>query len=160
MHLILLVGPPASGKSTFAKSISQHIAEADSFPGLYLNGILQPSLLLKAHQSCKNQVETWMKSNIGLIVQSNTNLHRQSYESYIDLAIKYGYQLRFILPFYGLLYYPGIKTNEHKEHIIAIRSQGDKIIPRHAMQRMIDQFYTNESEFVKLSAISDPKQMK
>ncbi len=159
MNLVILIGPPGSGKSTFAKTISDHVVEADSFPGLYQHGILNPSMLHKAHVSCQQQVESLMRKKTHLIVQSNTNLDKTSFEPYLTFSIQYGYSVRILLPFHGLLYYQGIPRNEQTEHIIIVRSQGDKIIPRRAMERMINQFYKNESFFITLSSTSDPNQI-
>jgi predicted kinase len=100
--LTLLRGVPGSGKSTFAKMITNDysICEADQFfydkEGNYN---FDPARLKAAHEWCKFHVETRMKDNQNNpqyypnIVVSNTFTKEWEMSDYFDLAKKYGYKV-------------------------------------------------------------------
>jgi len=100
--LTLLRGVPGSGKSTFAKMITNNysICEADQFfydkEGNYN---FDPTRLKAAHEWCKFHVETRMKDNQNNpqyypnIVVSNTFTQEWEMGDYFDLAKKYGYKV-------------------------------------------------------------------
>ena len=100
--LTLLRGVPGSGKSTFAKMITNNysICEADQFfydkEGNYN---FDPTRLKAAHEWCRFHVETRMKDNQNNpqyypnIVVSNTFPKEWEMSDYFDLAKKYGYKV-------------------------------------------------------------------
>jgi len=100
--LTLLRGVPGSGKSSFAKMITNNysICEADQFfydkEGNYN---FDPTRLKAAHEWCKFHVETRMKDNQNNpqyypnIVVSNTFTQEWEMGDYFDLAKKYGYKV-------------------------------------------------------------------
>jgi predicted kinase len=100
--LTLLRGVPGSGKSTFAKMITNNysICEADQFfydkEGNYN---FDPTRLKAAHEWCRFHVETRMKDNQNNpqyypnIVVSNTFTKEWEMSDYFDLAKKYGYKV-------------------------------------------------------------------
>ena len=100
--LTLLRGVPGSGKSTFAKMITNDysICEADQFfydkEGNYN---FDPTRLSAAHEWCRFHVETRMKDNqvnpqfYPNIVVSNTFTKEWEMSEYFDLAKKYGYKV-------------------------------------------------------------------
>jgi predicted kinase len=104
--LTLVRGLPGSGKSTFAKTITNKfsICEADKFfydgEGNYN---FDGSKLRQAHEWCKNEVETRMKDNqlnaqfYPEIVVSNTFTQEWEMEAYYKLAEQYGYEVFSII---------------------------------------------------------------
>jgi predicted kinase len=99
--LILLRGIPGSGKSTFAKSISNestgHI-ESDMFfvkDGEYK---FDGSRIKDAHNWCQDVVEHWMNSNeFETIIVSNTFTQEWEMKPYMDMAKEWEYQVFSII---------------------------------------------------------------
>lgn len=165
LTLIVLVGPSGSGKSTVAQSLvsSSHICEADTFSGLYTHGKIDPSLLGTAHQSCQYRVKTLMMQRIPLIVQSNTNLDLgdRGLLPYLNLAATYGYQVKLMLPQHGLLHFPYHPSMDMQlDHLIRSREKGDKIIPSHVIQRMVQTYLENKVMYDILAPLSNPNEMR
>lgn len=104
-NLYLLRGLPGSGKSTFAKMLSDSHFEADMY-FLDDNGNynFDPSKLKKAHEWCQDQVHTAMILNhttSGLsnsdIVVSNTFTQEWEMKPYYELAKAWGYKVFSII---------------------------------------------------------------
>ena len=95
--LVILRGLPGSGKSTIANllvSNPDHVFEADKYfyrpDGTYLFNFNQ---LHSAHEWCKYEVESAMKSNIETIVVSNTSTVESEFKYFIELAESYDYDV-------------------------------------------------------------------
>ena len=162
---IMIVGPSGTGKSTVARQFvsDEFICEADTFPNLYVQGVLQSQLLQQAHQVCKNKVEYLMSRRIPTIVQSNTNLDlgEKGIKPYVALALHYGYEIHLLLPSYGLLHYESIHMTRESQlkEIIANRSIGDKIVPPHVVERMIQTYESLHFALLRLAQTTDPSIM-
>lgn len=105
--LIILRGIPGSGKSTWAKRfVRKHhgifdegvcwTESADKYfvrpDGLY---DWTPKLLGRAHKWCRDMVEHRMKyGGTTIIIVDNTNTRKKEYKAYLQLAEKYGYEVR------------------------------------------------------------------
>ena len=96
--LYLVRGIPGSGKSTFAKTISPIIVEADQY---FIDGEgnykFDGSKIKLAHEYCRAQTEAWMQTkgdqvNVDKIAVSNTFTQFWEMEPYFELAKKYGYK--------------------------------------------------------------------
>ena len=154
--LTILVGVSGSGKSTHARTLFGEVCEADDYPGLYHNGMLQQQLLSTAHQSCQQQVEECMKQGIP-VVQSNTNLDVRSIHPYLVLAQRYHYQVSILLPEYDLLYFRNDWTRERQlQHLIQVRSSGDKRVPSNVLHRMVETFDQFRSRIQRVVYMSEP----
>ncbi len=159
MSLIILVGVPGSGKSTLAEKLVHPscICEADTYPGLYVKGVLQPHLLSKAHHMCQSNVLERMKARVPTIVQSNTNLDIKSVTPYINMAKQYGYHVKIQLPHHGLFHYMNdLDREEQFNELCRLRSKGDKCIPVHVMKRLVDMYDASLSTFIPLTSLTHP----
>lgn len=162
MILIILIGVPGSGKSTLAKQYvsDELICEADTFPGLYIDGKLQGHLLPQAHEVCQEKVRKVMDAKSNIIFQSNTNLRIDSILPYLILAMKFGYQVRLQLPINDLLHYEHDWNREQQIQIIStLRSSGEKIIPPQILSKLIQSFDTIKPILLPLQEENDPKIM-
>jgi predicted kinase len=103
--LILLRGLPGSGKSTFAKMLSDCHYEADMyFTDSDGNYNFDPTKLKNAHQWCQEEVYNAMIDNhtsYGLdnsvIVVSNTFTQDWEMEKYYEMAKEFGYKVHSIV---------------------------------------------------------------
>lgn len=101
MKLYIVRGPSGSGKSTIANKIRENsdslsmVFEADNFfhdvRGEYN---FQAKLLGKAHQWNVINVEKVMFSGVPNVIVSNTSMTIDEMGPYIQLAEKYGYELK------------------------------------------------------------------
>jgi len=97
--LYLIIGIPGSGKSTFAKELSEKLVyalgyapkifEADMF--FMKKGSYQwdPKKLFLAHKWCFDKVAEQLKNGYSVIC-SNTSLYKKDRKQYIELAKKLG----------------------------------------------------------------------
>jgi predicted kinase len=101
--LYIVRGIPGSGKSTFAKTLGGIHIEADQyFVDLEGNYNFDGSKIKLAHEYCKSQTESWMKTdgdqvNVNKIVVSNTFTQEWEMEPYFELAKTYGYKVFSII---------------------------------------------------------------
>jgi predicted kinase len=91
--LVLLRGLPGSGKSTVAELITNRNVAADDYPGLYTEEGFQPSLLGRAHDWCREIVETWMHYGEELIAVHNTFTTEKEMAPYYFIAEAFGYRI-------------------------------------------------------------------
>ena len=96
--LVICRGICGAGKSTFAKTLGGIHIEADQyFVDADGNYNFDGSKIKLAHEYCKGQTESWMKTdgtqvNVDRIVVSNTFTQEWEFQPYIELAEKYGYK--------------------------------------------------------------------
>ena len=91
-QLFLIRGIPGSGKTTFAREITDVVFSADDF---FVNPVsgdyeFDASLLYKAHRSCQNKTECRMKTGEDMAV-ANTFTTVKEMKEYYKLAEQYGY---------------------------------------------------------------------
>jgi predicted kinase len=90
--LYIVRGIPGSGKSTFAKTLSDLHIESDMFfikEGEYK---FDGSKIKDAHNWCQDVVEHWMDENKPKIVVSNTFTQEWEMEPYFELSKTHGYK--------------------------------------------------------------------
>lgn len=96
MEKILYVvrGIPGSGKSTFAKTLSDNHYEADMyFLDQESNYVFDGTKIKNAHAWCLDKVKTDMAVARKKIVVSNTFTQEWEMEPYFELAKQYGYKV-------------------------------------------------------------------
>lgn len=97
MKLVLIRGVPGSGKSTLAKQMKgyQHF-EADMFftdeSGVYK---YDASRIKQSHEWCQNMTDAALQIGSDVVV-SNTFTRRFEIQPYIDMANRYGADLKII----------------------------------------------------------------
>lgn len=123
-RLLIMIGVAGSGKTTYAQNILKEFYsfdeepyEADKYPLLYEEEF-NYKLLDEAHKWCQSLVEHDMKYEKPFIIQSNTNLNYKDIVVYLELCIKYSYEIEFILPQYGLLHYENFDPKNKQIKII------------------------------------------
>jgi predicted kinase len=95
--LYIVRGLPGSGKSSFAKTLSEVCFEADSYfikDGEYK---FDPNLLLLAHAWCMTNTETAMMTETPKIAVCNTFVKEWEFKVYLKLAEKYNYKVFSII---------------------------------------------------------------
>ncbi len=97
--LVLMQGPPGSGKSTraalVAKEIGPNVTICSTDDQFIVDGVytFDPSKLFQNHLANQRKVEKELKAGRNVIVD-NTNLVARDAKAYIDLAKKYGAKIR------------------------------------------------------------------
>ncbi len=92
--LYIVRGIPGSGKSTFAKTLSDNHYEADQyFVDADGNYNFDGSKIKNAHAWCLDRVKTDMAVAREKIAVSNTFTQEWEMESYFELAKEYGYKV-------------------------------------------------------------------
>lgn len=94
--LVLMQGPPGSGKSTVAAGMGCVRVSADDYMtegGIYR---FDPKRLGYAHDSCKNMARHHMAGAEPLVIVDNTNTRRSEVAPYYGMAEQYGYSVRVI----------------------------------------------------------------
>jgi uridine kinase len=116
--LILIRGIPGAGKTTFAKFLFHYIendidvtmcAADDYFYGDDGRYNFDPSQLYNAHLSCQQNVEIAMQKAVtrleqgweiepqAVIIVHNTSTAPKEVKTYVDLAVKYGFELTSLI---------------------------------------------------------------
>ena len=96
--LVLFRGLPGSGKSTLASRLFQHCASADDyFYNVFGEYNFDIKDIGKAHESCKNKVENYMKDGVPAIAVHNTFTADWEIKPYDDLCKEWGYQLHTLI---------------------------------------------------------------
>jgi predicted kinase len=92
--LYIVRGIPGSGKSTFAKTLTENHVEADIyFLDDNSNYVFDITKIKDAHRWCQTIVEEWMESEQEKITVSNTFTQEWEMEVYFELSKKYGYKV-------------------------------------------------------------------
>ncbi|MBD2060730.1 ATP-binding protein [Funiculus sociatus GB2-A5] len=94
--LYLIRGISGSGKSTLASALTEYAIASDDMPGLYQNGTYQVELQAQSHQWCFQTIEGWMQQGKDRLAVANTFVKQKYFQSYIDVAAKYGYAIQII----------------------------------------------------------------
>ena len=91
--LVLMQGPPGSGKSTDARASypGACIVSADDYFSKNGRYEFNPVLLGAAHDECKGRARAAMERGEPLIVVDNTNIRRAHVAVYHGLAAQFGY---------------------------------------------------------------------
>ena len=95
--LVLMQGPPGSGKSTEAKKIAAAspgavVVSADDYFIRYDGSYrFDPSSLADAHAACRRAAERAMGEGAPMVIVDNTNIKRDHAASYLALAAFFQY---------------------------------------------------------------------
>ena len=161
----IFVGVSGAGKTTAGRALGEP-NEADAYRGLYDKGVINPRKLGRAHEWCQSNVRRLMSRSVPTVVQSNTNLNVDHIIPYLDMAIEFGYQVRFVLPKNDLLFYETKRPMSRREQVKLISSvrgslkSGDKIVPGWVIRRMVDGFDKVRPVIEGVGEETDPKKVK
>lgn len=160
--LILARGCPGSGKSTLVKSLQEHfkcdICSADNWflkPTFYngaITGIkydFDKTQLHIAHKNCQTFAEALMVANSvhktssrSLIIIDNTNIDWKSCKPYVELAIKYGYDVLLLEP-----------NTPWKNDIDELTKRNIHQVPKETIERMMKNYQSNDYIYGKIAEL-------
>lgn len=98
-EVVIMRGPSGSGKSTYAKKryFGAVIVSADDFFTDTIGDYhFDPTRLGEAHQDCFCRFIDALITEVPVIVVDNTNIRRWQYDSYLKLAMNYGYEITIL----------------------------------------------------------------
>ena len=97
MEMIILRGLPSSGKTTFAKKLTDYVVcESDDY--FYKDGNYEFDMkkLKFAHMFCYNKARKAIQDKKNVCI-SNTNIQESDFKKYIDLAERNNYTVTSII---------------------------------------------------------------
>lgn len=134
-NLYILCGPPASGKSGWARNKEEErgatVVSADDFFMKDEIYCFDKYKLSAAHEQCRQRVALMMIFDQPLIIVDNTNSQRIEYLKYLELANTYGYKPRF----YDFSD-DTVPDEEHVRRSVEVRHN----VPLHAIQNIRRRF--------------------
>ena len=137
--VILLVGPPGVGKSTWIKNYVKDIptpytvCSADTYftkDGIYT---FNPVAIGQAHQTCYEKFVNALSIDIPLIFIDNTNIAKDHRSKYINKALEYDYDVS--VKVFDVSDIEKIKQQNKSDE----RVKSNKLIPDHVIERMAKQ---------------------
>ena len=137
--VILLVGPPGVGKSTWIKEYTKNVhvpfvvCSADDYftkEGMYN---YDPRGIGFAHSTCYDKFLNAIRSDVPLIFIDNTNTIREHRSKYVNKAIEYGYEVE--IKVFDRSDIELIKARNRSEE----RVKANKSVPDHVIDRMLGQ---------------------
>lgn len=139
--LFIMRGPSGSGKSTTATLLREYVQEpfpicsTDNFfvdrDGVYR---FDASKLKLNHERNRFAVEELLQQNYPYVGVDNTNVKRWEFQSYVDLAVKYGYTVWIVYP-----------DTEWDAEILAERNSHG--VPLKTIERQISNFEPHLEQF-------------
>jgi len=142
--LWIVRSPSGAGKSTLAEQIAGVNGVIFTTDDYFMhNGkyIFDAKRLGQAHQWNQERTEQAMKQGIPTIVVANTSTRSYEMKSYVQMAQKYGYDVKIKEPDW----HPDLKTKEGKWNIDFLRGRNKHDVPPEVLQRMIDRYDYNPS---------------
>lgn len=100
-QLVLLVGLPASGKTTYAENLMAYLTQIKSAPTTWVNRDV-----LKTPPKCLAAAQTGLASKT-IVIVDNTNVDVASRKEYINLANKHG------VAFHCVYFEPNVTISKH-----------------------------------------------
>ena len=100
LEVVILRGVPGSGKSTFARKLTQreNICEADEFmvdnDGNY---DFNPTRLGYCHDQCFEKFKRLLVLGTPTVINANTNTQVKEFKAYVKLAESMGYKVTFLI---------------------------------------------------------------
>ena len=130
--LTLLVGMPASGKTTFVSSLcpGQHVINLDEIRKEHFNVRFDQDLEDQVFEIALNQARSILESSEKSVVIDETNLIPERRRQFIELAQELDIEVR------AILFDPPIQECFMRNQ----KRRKDKKVPHHAMSRMRDAF--------------------
>lgn len=140
--VIIMRGIPGSGKSHRANYLCEQarlnllcweVCSADNF---FIDGSgnynWNPRLIGKAHEWCRVAFVKSLQDGIEIVIVDNTNTTIKEMEFYVDWALSYGYNIKFIEPDTSWKFDASecAKKNKHN-------------VPLECIQRMLDRYVHN-----------------
>ena len=144
-RLIVLRGLPGSFKSTLANSFKEEGAVVFSTDNFFMvNGEYKftPELIKEAHTWNKMNALKAMFSSFPFIVIDNTATKWYEVEDYVNMGLKYGYEIDFLEP-----------DNPDRFNVDLCFERNTHNVPKEVIQRMKDRWETTENFYEKLSQL-------
>lgn len=92
----LLRGPPGSGKGTVMDALREYYPDARTYwSDRMFTSLMAPprnrETVRESHRLCQEKIEAYMKENVPVIINKNTNVTVWEISPYLRLGAKYGY---------------------------------------------------------------------
>jgi len=137
--LIIIRGISGSGKSTLANDLGKDgvvLSTDDYFYDDDGNYDFDPKKLGQAHEWNRDRTEEVMQNGSPLVVIDNTNVRMWEMKNYVELAQKYGYEVKFAKPDW----HSDLYNDEGKWNFDFLKGRNKHNVPDHTLQKMINKF--------------------
>ena len=141
--LVLMKGLPGSGKSTLAKKLAEEndgvIYSTDNYFMVDGQYKFDGKLLGQAHKWNRINVLCALILGKNYVIVDNTNVSYYEIEPYVEMALKYNYQIEIVAP-----------NNPDKFDVDLLVERNTHGVPREAIERMLGRWESTKSFYDKI----------
>jgi hypothetical protein len=137
--LVVIRGVSGAGKSTLAQELGQDgviLSTDDYFYDSEGNYNFDPKKLSVAHKWNQDRTEEVMQNGAPLVVVDNTHVRFWESRKSVELAQKYGYEVKFAKPDW----HSDLYDDQGKWNFDFLKGRNKHGVPDQALKRMIDNF--------------------